>query len=320
MVGCQTGPVSGPPAPIDLVTGAFGNAGSAIAAALIARGRAVRTLTSREPHRPSGPIDVRRFEWGEPEALASAFVGVDTFYNTFWMRMGDDGRYDLAVERCEMLITAAERAGVGRIVHISVAHPDKTSPYPYFRGKARVEDRLRNSAVPATVVRPALIFGGDSVLVNNLAWILRRLPVFAVPGSGRYRVRPVHVDDLARICVEAGCGTHQGEEHDQPAFGVIDAVGPDRPTYAEMVRMVRDAVGGRTLVVGAPTPAVLAGAKLLGAVLRDDVVSRGELLSTMDGFADTVGPSTGSTSFASWLDHEAPSLGHRYVNERRNRA
>lgn len=306
----DTAEVDTPDRPVDLVTGAFGNTGSRIAAALRDRGRSVRTLTARPPTGPAEGIEARAFEWDDPDAMAAAFAGVSTFYNTYWMRMGADGGYDLAVERCEKLIAAAEQAGVERIVHLSVAHPSANSPYPYFRGKARVEDRLRRSAVPAAVVRPALIFGGDSVLVNNLAWILRRTPLFAVPGSGRYRVRPVHVDDVAQICVEAG--SRSGSE-------VIDAVGPDRPTYVDLVRMVRDAVGAKAVVVGAPTTMVLAGATVIGTLLRDDVVSRGELLSTVDGLADTAGPSTGSTSFAEWLDQHADDLGHSYVNERRNR-
>jgi len=313
--------------PIDLVTGAFGNAGAAIADILVARGRNVRTLTSRRPDSSEHNIDRRPFEWDDPDAMAESFSGVDTFYNTYWMRMGDGGSYDLAVERCGKLITAAEQAGVKRFVHISVAHPSKTSPYPYFRGKARVEQRLRDSPLPATTVRPTLIFGGDSVLVNNLAWVLRRLPVLAVPGTGRYRVRPVHVDDIARTCVEAASrpASSPAASSSSPATSsvgaleVIDAVGPDRPTYAEMVRMVRRAVGGRALVVGAPTPVVLAGSALLGKLLRDDVVNRAELLSTVDGLADTDGPSTGTTSFAAWLDEHASTLGHRYVNERSGR-
>jgi uncharacterized protein YbjT (DUF2867 family) len=255
---------------------------------------------------------VRRFRWDDPTALASAFDGVDTFYNTYWMRMGDGhGGYGTAVERCTRLIEAAEAAGVRRIVHVSVAHPDLASPYPYFAAKARVEERLRASTVPAAVVRPALIFGGDSVLVNNLAWLLRRLPAFAVPGDGRYRVRPVHVDDIARICVEAG---------PRAGWEVIDAVGPDRPTYLELVSLVRDAVGARARIVRAPLPLVLAGGKVLGLALRDDVIDRDELITTVEGLADTDGPSTGRISFAAWLHEHAHELGGHYVNERRNRA
>lgn len=243
--------------------------------------------------------------------MVAAFDGVTTFVNTYWMRTGDaSGGYDLAVDRCTQLIDAAERAGVERIVHISVAHPHLESPYPYFRGKARVEQRLRESPVPAAVVRPTLVFGGDSVLLNNLAFLLRRFPAFAVAGDGRYRVRPVHVDDIARICVAAG---------DRADVEVIDAVGPDRPTYLELVRQVRQAVGGRARIFRAPTPVVLAASRVLGAALRDDLVDRDELVSTIEGLADTDGPSTGAVSLSTWLTEHGATLGRSYVNERANR-
>jgi NADH dehydrogenase len=295
----------------DLVTGAFGNTGSAIAELLVGRGRSVHTLTSRAAD-PTSPLEVHPFSWGHPDETAAAFEGVTTFFNTYWMRMGDGaGGYDVAVDRCIELIDAAEQAGVERIVHLSVAHPSLDSPYPYFRGKARVETRLQQSPIPAAIVRPTLIFGGDSVLLNNLAWILRRLPVFAIAGDGRYRVRPVHVDDVARLCVEAG---------DRRTVEVIDAVGPDRPTYGELVREVRAAVGGRARIVPAPTPLVLAGSRALGLLVRDDVLDRDELVSTMEGLADTDGPSTGSVSLAAWLAEHGSTLGRSYENERRNRS
>lgn len=303
------------PAGLDLVTGAFGNVGTAIADRLLASGRRVRTLTSHP--RQHSDIDVMSYEFDDPEALAARFDGVETFYNTFWMRTGDDdGHYGLAVDRCKKLITAAETGGVGRIVHISVAHPSADSPYPYFRGKAAVEQRLVDSSVPATAVRPSLIFGGDDVMFHNLAWMLRRLPVFAVAGDGRYRVRPVHVDDIARICTDAGARPADAG----PGFEVIDAVGPDRPTYTELVAALRDAVGSRTRIVKAPLPLVLGGAKVLGVALRDKLLTRDEMVSTMEGLADTDGPATGEISLLEWLQVAGPTLGTKPKNERASRS
>lgn len=309
----------------DLVTGAFGNTGSVITHLLQARGRAVRTLTGH-PRDGAERIDVRPFTWGDPDRLAEAFEGVETFYNTYWMRQGDGhGGYDLAVDRCHQLIDAAEAAGVQRIVHLSVAHPSASSPYPYFRGKARVEARLEQSPVPTLAVRPTLVFGGHSVLLNNLAWLLRTLPVFAVAGDGRYRVRPVHVDDLARLCVDGPRPVDQPEVHAAPTADalphvVVDAVGPDRPAYIDLVRELREAVGARTLVVTAPTTGVLLGGRVLGAMLHDDVLDRDELVSTMEGLADTDGPPTGVVSLRAWIREHGHELGRSYRNERRARS
>ena len=287
---------------IDVVTGAFGNTGSAITDRLRAAGRSVRTLTTHAPAEP-GDVEVLPLTFADPERLAAAFDGATTFYNTYWIRTGDNSGYDTAVARSQALITAAARAGVRRIVQFSVVKPSLDSPYPYFRGKADVEAIVRECGVPAAIIRPAVIFGGVNALLHNLAWLLRKVPVFAVPGDGRYRVRPVHVDDVADLCFAAA--RRDGDE-------VIDAVGPERPTFDELVRTIRDAVDGRARIVHAPAKLVLGAARVLGAVLRHDLLNRDELASTMEGLADTDGPATGSISLSSWVAEHGDTLGlHR---------
>jgi uncharacterized protein YbjT (DUF2867 family) len=281
---------------VDLVTGAFGNVGAAIAARLLAGDRTVRTLTS---HPPDGPttIDVQPFAWGDPAALAASFEGVETFYNTYWMRTGP---YDVAVERCRQLTAAAEAAGVARIVHLSVVKPSLVSPYPYFRGKAEVEAFLAAGPVPAAVIRPALIFGGEAALLHDLARLLRRLPVFGLAAGGGYRVRPVHVDDVAELCLAAGSTLDRT---------VTDAVGPERPTFRELVSEVRDAVGSRARLVSLPASVVLGAGRLLGRLQGQELLTGDELRSTIDGLADTDGPATGSRSLSAWLRAHADELG-----------
>lgn len=297
---------------LDLVTGGFGNTGAAIAERLRRAGRRVRTLTNHPPADP-GDLDVRPLAFGDADQLAAAFDGVTTFYNTFWMRLGDETGYANAVRRSLELIDAAERAGVQRIVQLSVVKPSLDSPYAYFRGKAQVEDALRRKDLPVAVIRPALIFGGDAALLTNLAWLLRRMPVFAVPGDGSYRVRPVHVDDVAELCVSAG--------KSEPAerFTVTDAVGPERPTFLELVTTIRDAVGGRARIVKVPPRLVLPAAKALGVALRDDLLNRDELLSTIEGLADSDAPATGTRSISEWIAEHADTLGRHRVNERARR-
>ncbi|HEX6238317.1 MAG TPA: NAD(P)H-binding protein [Acidimicrobiales bacterium] len=325
----------GPVQELDLVTGAFGNTGRAIARLLLGEGRRVRTLTNHPgPRGEAEAIEVRPYRFDDPDQLAASFTGVDTFYDTFWMRTGTTSGYEAVVERSRALIAAAERAGVRRIVHLSVAHASEASPFPYFRAKALVESAVRASSVPAAIVRPALIFGGHAVLLNNLAWLLRRLPVFAVAGDGSYRVRPVHVDDVARLCIGLaegraphavtdagahGADSAHGADGADSGDGAVDAVGPERPTYLELVTSVRDLVGGRARLVRLPAALVLQGAKVLGSVLRDDVLTRDELVSTMEGLADTEGPATGDIRLSDWLRENASGLGQRYINERRQR-
>ncbi|MDQ6927477.1 MAG: hypothetical protein M3159_02300 [Actinomycetota bacterium] len=163
------------------------------------------------------------------------------------------------------LFYAARRVGVQRIVHISITNPSLDSPYPYFRGKALVERSLAETGVPYAILRPAILFGGDGVLINNIAWLLRRLPVFAVGGRGDYRIRGIHIDDLAKLAVDAGSHTDDI---------ITDAVGPEQPAFLELVKSIRDAVGSNDRIVRVPGPLVPIAAKCLNTVLRDVLLTR----------------------------------------------
>lgn len=293
---------------LDVVTGAFSYSGKAIAAALLSSGRRVRTLTGHpERASASSPIEVRPFDFSDPAGLRASLEGATTLFNTYWVRFAHRGTdHDMAVANSRLLFQAARDAGVARIVHISITHPDKSSPYPYFRGKALVEQALEQSGVPFSVLRPAILFGGDGVLINNIAWLLRRLPVFFIGGQGDYRVRPIHVDDLARLAVE-----HAGAS----ANVIVDAVGPERPTFLELVVWVRDAVGSRTAIYRLPGELVVLSSKVLGYLLHDVLLTKEEYESMALGMADTDGPPTGTTKLSEWLVENSSQLGMRYANE-----
>lgn len=214
--------------------------------------------------------------------------------------------HQVAVENSRVLFEAAQRAGVQRIVHTSITNPSPDSPYPYFRGKAAVEQALADLGLPHTVLRPAILFGGNGVLINNIAWLLRHLPVFAVGGAGDYRIRPIHVNDLARLCVQAADAT--GTE-------IIDAVGPERPAFIDLVRFIRDAVGSHSQVVRVPGSLIPPTARLLGLALRDTLLTAEEFEAMADGLADTEGPATGETSLTQWITDHKGTLGRTYANE-----
>jgi uncharacterized protein YbjT (DUF2867 family) len=292
----------------DVVTGAFSYSGAAIARELGRSGRRVRTLTGH-PDRavPDTAIDVRPLDFDDVVGLTSSLDGATTLYNTYWVRF-PHGQVDheRAVANSRTLFHAARQAGVERIVHVSITHPSISSPYGYFRGKAYVERALAEVGVPYAVLRPAILFGGDGVLINNIAWLLRHLPVFGVGGKGDYRIRPMHIDDLAALAVAAGT-----ERTDM----VVDAVGPDRPTFHELVGLIREAVGSRSLIVRVPGIAVPALASLLGLLLRDVLLTGEEFRAMADGMADTDGPATGTISVIEWIRDHAETLGRSYANE-----
>ena len=296
------------PTGFDVVTGAFSYSGAAIARELRASGRRVRTLTGHPGRAPrETPIEVRRLDFDDPTGLAESLRGAQTLYNTYWVRF-PRGQVDhaAAVANSRVLVRAAGDAGVQRIVHISITRPSITSPYPYFRGKAEVERALAQSGVSYAVLRPAVLFGGDGVLINNIAWLLRRFPVFAVGGTGEYRIRPMHSDDLARLCAEAGSSA---------STAVTDAVGPERPTFYELVSVIRDAVGSHAQIVRVPGELVPVAARILGLALRDTLLTRDEYRAMAEGLADTDGPATGKIAVTQWITENKDTLGRRYAHE-----
>ncbi len=297
--------------PLDVVTGAFSYTGSFIAEELLARGREVRSL-SRGAADPAQPGD-RRIErlplqFTDRDALVRAMAGADTFYNTYWIRFPHAGQsFEQAVENSATLFDAARRAGVRRIVHVSVSNPSAGSPYGYFRGKAAVERRLEAFGVSHAIVRPTLIFGGrQEILVNNIAWSLRRFPLYPMPHGGRYPVRPVSVRDLARIAADAGA---------DEAASVIDAVADEVLSYRELVTLVRGAVGSCSRLVTLPAAAILPACTVIGWTRGDRFLTGEELGALCDGLLTTAGPATAHERFSDWVRGQGEWLGRGYAHE-----
>lgn len=292
---------------LDVVTGAFSYTGRHIAEELLARGRSVRTLTRAAD--PTHPL-ARRIEVAPlafDERLVESLTGADTLYNTYWVRFErGETTFASAVQNTAALFASAQRTGVRRIVHISVANPDAASSIPYFRGKARTEEMLRQLGVSHAVVRPTLVYGPGDILVNNIAWGLRHVPVFLIGSDGRSLVQPVSVTDTAALCVEAGA---------RDDVVTLDAAGPDRWTYEDFVRLIRRAVRGRARIWHSPTGVALAAARVAGLLLRDVVVTRDELRALGAGLLVSHEPPAGSDRFERWLTANADQLGRRYTSE-----
>jgi nucleoside-diphosphate-sugar epimerase len=293
---------------LDVVTGAFSYSGRAIARSLRENGRQVRTITGH-PSRSTGDgtIEVRPLNFDDQLGLVESLRGATTLYNTYWVRFAHKQiDHDRAVVNSRSLFQAAKRAGIQRIVHVSITNPSIESPYPYFWGKALVERALAESEVSFAVVRPAILFGGNGVLINNIAWLLRHLPIFAVGGRGDYRIRAIHIDDLAQLCLEKG-----SERHDS----VTNAVGPERPTFQELVMLIRKAVGSRSAIVNVPGAAVPVLSRMLGLALHDVLLTRDEYWAMAAGLADSEGPPTGTTAISEWVSRSGDALGLSYAHE-----
>lgn len=294
---------------MDVVTGAFSFTGRYVAARLLELGREVRTLT-RHPQSAS-PFGARVEAFPldfDPDTLTERLRGADTLYNTYWIRSPrGELTFERVLDHTSTLIDAARVAGVRRVVQLSVSNASVSSALPYFRGKAFAEGALSSSGLSYAIVRPTLVFAREDVLVNNIAWLLRRLPLFVVPGSGVYTLQPVAVEDVAELTVTAGLGS-------EPM--VMDAAGPDIFSFNEFVRLVREAVGSRAAVVHGSPRLALGLSALTGTILRDKLVTRAELVGLMQGLLTSKAAPTGTRRFADWLDENAGSVGRSYVSER----
>jgi uncharacterized protein YbjT (DUF2867 family) len=169
------------------VTGAFGFSGKYIAQRLLALRHEVITLTN-SPQRPNpfgGSIKAFPYNFSEPHELEKSLRGIDALINTYWIRFDNPPHFTFAqaLTNSKVLFDAAKRAGVGHVVHISITNPDRKSRLPYFRGKAELEDYLKQTGISYAILRPAVLFGKEDILINNIAWALRRSPV--TPRSAR---------------------------------------------------------------------------------------------------------------------------------------
>lgn len=291
------------------VTGAFGFTGRALAERLLDARHEVVTLTRRTG--VGDPLEarltIRPIEAVDGDRHAEALDGVDTLFNTYWLRFPRRREtFEGVLANSAGLLEAARVAGVRRIVHVSVINAALDAETPYVRAKAALEALVRSSGLEWVIVRPTLLYGPGDILINNLAWALRHLPVYGMPGRGRYTVQPVHVDDLARICIEAAAGN---------SGRTLDAAGPETLAYRDLVDLIRSAVDSRSFVVPMPAAAVVAAARVLGLVVRDVVLTRDEIRELTSSLLTSTEPPRGVIRISEWVRSNAASIGRRWASE-----
>ena len=200
-----------------------------------------------------------------------------------------------------------------RVVHTSITNPSEDSPLEYFKGKAVLERALKESGLSYAILRPNVLFGHEDILINNIAWTLRRLPVFGVFGDGQYRLQPMHVDDFAALAVE------QGKDR---ANRVIDAIGPETFTYRRLVEEIGSIIGVKRPIVSVPPSIGYAVGAVLGKLVGDVMITRDEVEGLMADLLVTSSPPAGSTRLTEWARQHADTLGKHYASElarRKNR-
>lgn len=292
-----------------VVTGAFGFSGQEITNLLLARGESVRTLTNHPmPNSPlAGRIEVHPLDFGNAQQLTESLRGASVLYNTYWVRFPyGEVTHEHAVANTKNLLRAAEAAGVKRIVHVSITKPSLESPLTYFRGKAELEEAIRNSTLTYAILRPAVLFGSGDILINNIAFMLKRFPVFMVPGDGRYRVQPLYVKDLAELAVEAGYSSDNC---------VLDAVGPETYTYLDLVKMIKSTTRSRALLVPTPSIIVKLASSFLSLMVKDVVLTDEEIQGLMADLLVSDTAPTGTTSLRDWIAQHSSEVGRSYASE-----
>lgn len=292
-----------------VVTGAFGYIGRRVARLLLERGEEVRTITTH-PQKPN-PFGERvrafPYHFDRPERLISHLQGAAALYNTYWVRFEyGDLTFEQALRNTRTLFECARRAGVKRAVHVSVTQAELNDPLPYYDGKAKQEQLLRSSGLSYAIVRPTLVFGRGDILVNNIAWLLRRFPVFPLFGSGEYRLQPIYIGDLARRCVELAASTENVTE---------DVVGPEGYTFEALVRLMAQQLGEPARLIHVPPALALAAGRLIGLMVGDVLLTPDEVRGLMRGKLTSEQEPRGEVRFSSWLREHASELGRGYESE-----
>lgn len=295
----------------DVVTGAFGYTGAAIARKLIAEGHAVRTLTNHASngHPFAETIQIAPLNFDDKAGLRRSLEGVDVLYNTYWVRFPYKGMtFEKAVANSRVLFEAAMQAGARRIVHISIANPSEKSPLGYYHGKALVERALIESGVSYAILRPTVIFGDGDILINNIAWFLRKFPMFGVPNMSDCRIQPAHIEDIANLAVCRGARSENT---------VDDAVGPEVYTFEELIRRIAQAIGSRSRLIHMGHRTLATMVHMLGWITGDVVLTKEEIEGLAADLLISANPPTCPTRFSEWLSAHSNDIGQTYANELR---
>lgn len=292
-----------------VITGAFSYTGKYATRILLDRGYRIRTLTFH-PERDNhfgDKVQVFPYNFDHPARLTETLRGATTLINTYWVRFPrGTATFESAVQNTRSLINAAKEAGIQRIIHVSIANPSFDSPLGYYKGKAQLEQAVAESGLAYTILRPTVIFGLEDILINNIAWFVRHFPLFTIPGDGRYRIRPIFVEDMARLIVDAV---------EQEGNTVLDAVGPETYTFEELVRLITDQLGRHTHVVHVPMTAAYVATRIAGWLVGDVILTWEEYKGLMAGLLAPEGAPTGQTLLSNWLSANRDRVGRRYASE-----
>ncbi|MDR2040508.1 MAG: NAD(P)H-binding protein [Bacteroidales bacterium] len=303
-----------PPDEIHAVTGAFGFSGKYITRLLLDKNKKVITLTN-SPQRKNefnNRIAVFPYNFDQPDKLAENLRGVSVLYNTYWVRFNHTiFQHSEAVRNTLILFEAAKKAGVKRIVHTSITNPDENSSLEYFTGKGILETALVNSGLSYAILRPAVLFGDEDILINNIAWMIRKFPVFGTFGDGSYKLQPIFVKDYAELAVKYGA-----DDSDL----ITDAIGPETFTYRELIKIISKIILGKERpVFSMPDSMGYLVSRLVGWLMGDQLVTKEEIKGLKANLLYTHSSPLGTKKLTEWITEHRDIVGKRYASELKRR-
>jgi NADH dehydrogenase len=258
------------------VTGANGFVGRHVIPALLARGHEVLALISERPGAEKeladpghGTMHVRGADVRKPESLRGAFDGADAVIHTVAVPTERRQKFaDVNVAGVANVVDEARRAGVRRFVHMGALGGYPASPYPYLRSKGQGEALVIGLGISHVVLQPSLLFGEGDDFFPRLAFSLM-FPIVPVPGDGKARFQPLHVDDIAQALVAAVA---------RPEISGVHEIGGAEPvTYDEMLAETMRGTGRRRPTLHVPVPLMKPAAVAMGLVMADPPVTVSQL-------------------------------------------
>jgi NADH dehydrogenase len=227
-----------------LVTGGTGFVGPYVVHALRAQDTPVRALV-RKPARAS-----RLAAWGaelapgdvtDPSSLLAACEGVDTIVHLVAIIKGAPEDFEhVMTQGTRNVVAAAQEAGARQFVLASALGLDERSKdaVPYFAAKWEMEKAVRESGLDHVIFRPSFVFGRDGGVLPTFVRLARFAPVTPIVGSGKRRMQPIWVEDLAAYYARA---------IDEPAATnqTFEVGGPDAVSWNEFWERLKSVLGVR---------------------------------------------------------------------------
>jgi NADH dehydrogenase len=229
----------------------------------------------------------------DPESLRRALDGVNRVVHLVAIRQGKDEQFERVMSKgTRDLLGAARDAGVDRFVHMSALGTNEHTKdlVPYYRAKWEMEQAVRESGLSHVIFRPSFVFGADGGILPTFRRLAKLAPITPIAGSGKQRLQPIWVDDLASYLVRA-------LEEEAATDHTFEVGGPDVVSWNELWGRLKQALGVRRPSIHVPMAVMRANA-LVTEHLPGDIPLTRDLLKMMEAGDNVVANDDATRVFA----------------------